>query len=114
MDQGTHVVGVHMGMVDTDMAAGVEAPKISPTALSNAGLGAIESGLDEVLADGWAKFVKSGLALGPSERYGAAVLGVARGLTSWGGPHLLVLGGPQARTSRRVKSLAPTCVSVTP
>ncbi|MGM5068747.1 SDR family oxidoreductase [Rhodococcus qingshengii] len=69
-DQGTHVVGVHMGMVDTDMAAGVDAPKISPTALANAGLDAIESGLDEVLADDWAKFVKSGLALGPSERYG--------------------------------------------
>ena len=68
-DQGTHVVGVHMGLVDTDMAAGVEAPKISPTALATAGLDAIESGLDEVLADDWAKFVKSGLTLGPAERY---------------------------------------------
>jgi NAD(P)-dependent dehydrogenase (short-subunit alcohol dehydrogenase family) len=68
-DQGTHVVGVHMGLVDTDMAAGVDAPKISPTALAAAGLDAIESGLDEVLADDWARFVKSGLALGPSERY---------------------------------------------
>ena len=68
-DQGTHVVGVHMGLVDTDMAAGTQAPKISPTALAVAGLDAIESGLDEVLADDWAKFVKSGLVLGPSERY---------------------------------------------
>jgi NAD(P)-dependent dehydrogenase (short-subunit alcohol dehydrogenase family) len=68
-DQGTHVVGVHMGLVDTDMAAGLQAPKISPTALAVAGLEAIESGLDEVLADDWAKFVKSGLTLGPSERY---------------------------------------------
>lgn len=68
-DQGTHVVGVHMGLVDTDMAAGVDAPKISPSTLANAGLDAIESGLDEVLADDWAKFVKSGLALGPAERY---------------------------------------------
>jgi len=68
-DQGTHVVGVHMGLVDTDMAAGVQAPKISPTTLAAAGLDAIESGLDEVLADDWAKFVKSGLTLGPSERY---------------------------------------------
>ena len=68
-DQGTHVVGVYMGLVDTDMAAGVQAPKISPTALAAAGLDAIESGLDEVLADDWAKFVKSGLTLGPSERY---------------------------------------------
>ncbi|MTD56618.1 SDR family oxidoreductase [Amycolatopsis pithecellobii] len=68
-EQGTHVVGVHMGLVDTDMAAGVQAPKISPSALAAAGLDAIESGLDEVLADDWAKFVKSGLTLGPSERY---------------------------------------------
>jgi NAD(P)-dependent dehydrogenase (short-subunit alcohol dehydrogenase family) len=67
--QGTHVVGVHMGLVDTDMAAGVDAPKISPTTLAAAGLDAIESGLDEVLADDWAKLVKSGLTLGPSERY---------------------------------------------
>lgn len=67
--QGTHVVGVHMGLVDTDMAAGVQGPKISPSALVIAGLDAIESGLDEVLADDWAGFVKSGLALGPSERY---------------------------------------------
>jgi NAD(P)-dependent dehydrogenase (short-subunit alcohol dehydrogenase family) len=67
--QGTHVAGVHMGLVDTDMAAGVEAPKISPAALAAAGLDAIESGLDEVLADDWAKFVKSELTLGPTERY---------------------------------------------
>jgi NAD(P)-dependent dehydrogenase (short-subunit alcohol dehydrogenase family) len=68
-EQGTHVVGVHMGLVDTDMAAGVQAPKISPTTLAAAGLDAIESGLDEVLADDWARFVKSGLALDPSQRY---------------------------------------------
>lgn len=68
-DQGTHVVGVHMGLVDTDMAAGVQAPKISPSALAAAGLDAIESGLDEVLADDWARLVKSGLTLDPSERY---------------------------------------------
>lgn len=67
--QGTHVVGVHMGLVDTDMAAGMQAPKISPTVLVTAGLDAIESGADEVLADDWARFVKSGLALDPSQRY---------------------------------------------
>jgi NAD(P)-dependent dehydrogenase (short-subunit alcohol dehydrogenase family) len=68
-DQGTQVVGVHMGLVDTDMVAGLDAPKISPTTLANAGLDAIESGADEVLADEWAKLVKSGLTLDPSERY---------------------------------------------
>ena len=67
--QGTHVVAVHMGLVDTDMAKGVEAPKITPTALATAGLDAIESGAQEVLADDWSRFIKSGLTLGPRERY---------------------------------------------
>ncbi|MFI5430146.1 SDR family oxidoreductase [Aeromicrobium sp. UC242_57] len=68
-DQGTQVVGVHMGLVDTDMTAGTDAPKISPASLAAAGLDAIESGTDEVLGDDWAKLVKSGLTLTPSERY---------------------------------------------
>lgn len=67
--QGTHVVAVHMGLVDTDMASGVEAPKIAPSDLANAGLDAIESGAQEVLADDWAKFIKSGLTLDPKARY---------------------------------------------
>jgi NAD(P)-dependent dehydrogenase (short-subunit alcohol dehydrogenase family) len=68
--QGTHVVGVHMGLVDTDMARGVDAPKITPADLASAGLDALESGAQEVLADDWATFVKSGLGLDPQERYG--------------------------------------------
>lgn len=67
--QGTHVVAVHMGLVDTDMAQGVDAPKIAPADLANAGLDAIESGAQEVLADDWAAFVKSGLTLDPKARY---------------------------------------------
>lgn len=67
--QGTHVVGVHMGLVDTDMARGLDAPKITPAYLANAGLDAVESGAQEVLADDWARFVKSGLTLDPQERY---------------------------------------------
>ena len=67
--QGTHVVGVHMGLVDTDMAKGVPAPKISPAELAAASLDAIESGAQDVLGDEWATFVKAGLALNPAERY---------------------------------------------
>lgn len=67
--QGTHVVAVHMGLVDTDMAQGVAAPKIAPSDLANAGLDAIESGAQEVLADDWAQFIKSGLTLDPESRY---------------------------------------------
>lgn len=67
--QGTHVVGVHMGLVDTDMSQGIEGPKLAPSAFAAAGLDAIESGRSEVLADEWTTFVKGGLSLDPSERY---------------------------------------------
>ncbi len=67
--QGTHVVGVHMGLVDTDMTQGTDAPKIAPSDLAGAALDAIESGAQEVLGDDWARFVKSGLTLDPRERY---------------------------------------------
>ena len=67
--QGTHVVAVHMGLVDTDMSSGLDAPKIAPSELANAALDAVESGAQEVLADEWSKFVKSGLTLDPSDRY---------------------------------------------
>jgi NAD(P)-dependent dehydrogenase (short-subunit alcohol dehydrogenase family) len=67
--QGTQVVALHMGLVDTDMAKGMEAPKIAPSDLVTAGLDAIESGAQEMLADDWAKFVKSGLTLDPKARY---------------------------------------------
>jgi len=67
--QGTHVVAVHMGLVDTDMAKGIEAPKIAPAQLANAVLDAVESGAQEVLADEWSQFIKSGLTLDPKQRY---------------------------------------------
>jgi len=67
--QGTHVLGVHMGLVDTDMSQGIEAPKITPSVLAAAGLDAIESRRVEVLADDWTTFVKGGLSLDPTERY---------------------------------------------
>ena len=67
--QGTHVVAVHMGLVDTDMARGIQAPKIAPSALVTAALDAVESGAQEVVADEWADFVKSGLTLDPGARY---------------------------------------------
>lgn len=67
--QGTHVVGVHMGLVDTDMARSMDAPKLAPAALAAQALDAVESGLQEVLADDWAAFIKAGLTLDPKRRY---------------------------------------------
>ena len=58
-----------MGLVDTDMTRGTDGPKLAPADLVNAALAAVESGRQEVLADEWAAFVKSGLGLDPEERY---------------------------------------------
>ncbi|PRY67064.1 short-subunit dehydrogenase [Glaciihabitans tibetensis] len=67
--QGTQVLGLHMGLVDTDMTAGYEAEKLSPTELVTAALDGLEAGASEVLADETATFAKSSLTLTPQERY---------------------------------------------
>jgi NAD(P)-dependent dehydrogenase (short-subunit alcohol dehydrogenase family) len=49
--QGTLVVGVHAGFIDTDMAAPIAGPKISPDDVAAQTLDAVEAGEPEVLAD---------------------------------------------------------------
>jgi NAD(P)-dependent dehydrogenase (short-subunit alcohol dehydrogenase family) len=49
--QGTQVHGLHVGGIDTDMLAAVEAEKSDPTDIARAGLDGIESGTLEILAD---------------------------------------------------------------
>src|SRR6201992_2915173 len=49
--QGTLVVAVHAGFIDTDMAAGIDAPKISPESVAQQAFDAVEAGQVEVLAD---------------------------------------------------------------
>jgi NAD(P)-dependent dehydrogenase (short-subunit alcohol dehydrogenase family) len=60
--QGTHVVGVHVGYLDTDMAAHVDGPKTDPADLARQILDAVEDGDDEVLGDDLSRGVKSGLS----------------------------------------------------
>lgn len=60
--QGTHVVGVHVGYLDTDMAAHVEGPKTDPADLARQILDAVENGDDEVLGDELSRGVRAGLA----------------------------------------------------
>jgi short-subunit dehydrogenase len=72
-DQSTQVLGMHMGMVDTDMTAGWDIAKITPAAAVTAALDGIEAGLSEVLVDDTAKFVKSTLGLDPVARYAVPV-----------------------------------------
>jgi NAD(P)-dependent dehydrogenase (short-subunit alcohol dehydrogenase family) len=60
--QGTLVVAVHAGFIDTDMAAGVTAEKISPQSVAAQIVAAIEAGAEEVLADPTSEMVKATLA----------------------------------------------------
>lgn len=64
--QGTLVIGVHAGYIDTDMVKGVDAPKTRPQDIALAVIRAIESDAPEVLADDTARYVKQGLTASPS------------------------------------------------
>lgn len=61
--QGTQVLTLHMGFVDTDLTKGLEMPKSTPEAIVEYALQALEAGADEVLADEMTKQVKSGLSV---------------------------------------------------
>jgi NAD(P)-dependent dehydrogenase (short-subunit alcohol dehydrogenase family) len=58
---GTLVVGVHASFIDTDMAAGLDSPKISPASVVQQVLDAVEAGQIEVLADERTRQIKASL-----------------------------------------------------
>jgi len=60
--QGTLVVAVHAGFIDTDMAALTDAPKISPESVAQQAFDAVEAGQVEVLADERTRNVKASLS----------------------------------------------------
>jgi NAD(P)-dependent dehydrogenase (short-subunit alcohol dehydrogenase family) len=60
--QGTLVVAVHAGFIDTDMAAGIDAPKISPESVAQQTFDAVEAGEIEVLTDERSKSIKASLS----------------------------------------------------
>jgi len=60
--QGTLVVAVHAGFIDTDMAALVDAPKVSPESVATMVFDAVEAGQIEVLADERTRTVKASLS----------------------------------------------------
>ena len=64
--KGVHVVGVHMGYVDTRMAAHDDGPKMQPAQLVTAVYDAVEAGEYEVLADELTTQVKAAVS-GPIE-----------------------------------------------
>jgi NAD(P)-dependent dehydrogenase (short-subunit alcohol dehydrogenase family) len=78
--QGTEVVGVHVGFVDTDLTAGLDVEKIAPAAVAVSALDTLEAGGAEAIVDEWSRNVKAGLSddhnliyPGVEEEFNAAV-----------------------------------------
>ena len=62
--QRTQVVALHVGLMETDMAARLTGPKSSPDAVAKQALDGLESGAFEVLADESSRRVRSALSSG--------------------------------------------------
>ena len=66
--RGVQVVGVYVGLVDTDMAKFSDYPKSDPAVVVRQVLDGIESGVDEVLADEMTREVRAHLSKPIHER----------------------------------------------
>jgi NAD(P)-dependent dehydrogenase (short-subunit alcohol dehydrogenase family) len=64
--QGTLVVGVFAGFIDTDMARGIDAPKSAPLAIAHRVIEGIEHGGEEVLADDRSRAVREAILRDPA------------------------------------------------
>lgn len=67
--QGTQVVGLFAGAIDTDMTAGFDIPKADPVAVVRAALDGVAAGQLEVVVDDTAAGAKASLTGDPRERY---------------------------------------------
>lgn len=63
--QGTQVLGVHVGLIDTDLTRGFDAPKLTTEVVVERVFAALEAGDSEVLVDEITRAVKSGLSAEP-------------------------------------------------
>jgi NAD(P)-dependent dehydrogenase (short-subunit alcohol dehydrogenase family) len=63
--QGTLVVGVHAGFIDTDLVAGFDVPKTRPEDIAAATMEGIRAGREEVLADTASQEVRAVLDADP-------------------------------------------------
>ncbi|MDQ8045740.1 MAG: SDR family oxidoreductase [Solirubrobacteraceae bacterium] len=59
--QGTQVVGVHVGYVDTDLIASFDVDKVAPQTVAASALDTLEAGGTEAIVDDWSAGVKAGL-----------------------------------------------------
>jgi NAD(P)-dependent dehydrogenase (short-subunit alcohol dehydrogenase family) len=64
-EQGTQVVGLHAGFIDTDLARNFDAPKSSPEQIARTTLDALERNEGQVLADEISRQVHRGLSADP-------------------------------------------------
>jgi NAD(P)-dependent dehydrogenase (short-subunit alcohol dehydrogenase family) len=63
---GIHVAALHVGFMDTDMVAAIDAAKVDPARVAAQALDGIEADLTEVLADDTSRNVKQGLSAPPA------------------------------------------------
>jgi NAD(P)-dependent dehydrogenase (short-subunit alcohol dehydrogenase family) len=64
-EQGTQVLGLHVGFVDTDLTRGIDLPKLAPAEVIERAYAALEAGQSEVLIDELSQNVKRGLSAEP-------------------------------------------------
>lgn len=64
--QGTQVLGLHVGFVDTDLTRGVDAPKLAPATVVERAYAALAADQSEVLIDDVSQQVKLGFNAAPS------------------------------------------------
>jgi NAD(P)-dependent dehydrogenase (short-subunit alcohol dehydrogenase family) len=62
-DHGVSVTALHVGFMDTDMTAGIDAPKTDPATVAALALDGVERGSIEVLADDLSRTTKAGLCV---------------------------------------------------
>lgn len=60
--QGTQVLGLHVGFMDTDLTRGVDAPKVDPADVARQAFDDMAAGKNEVLGDDVTRTVKKGLS----------------------------------------------------
>ena len=61
-EQGTQVLGLHVGYMDTDMTAGLDMAKVNPAQVAALTVNGIEAGAEEVLAAEVTRAVKRSLS----------------------------------------------------
>lgn len=60
--QGTQVLALHVGFIDTDLTRGLDVPKLAPDVVAVRAYDALEAGASEVMADEGTQLVKASLS----------------------------------------------------